>query len=75
MPQLRRPKYLEDLDLVQDALADHPDGLSVAQLQELTGRHLTAIQQATSRLRKDGRIKGIRGKDGFITFFDSSRVS
>lgn len=73
MPHTQRPKYLQDLDLVQDALVDHPDGLTTDQLMEITGRHRTAIQQATTRLRNDGKIHSTRAKDRVVTFFDPSR--
>lgn len=70
----RRPKYLIDVDLVQDALKKYPNGLTTDQLMEMTGRHRTAIQQATTRLRNDGKIKGVRAASRVITFYDSAAI-
>jgi hypothetical protein len=54
---MKRAKYLQDMDLAQDALiASKPNGLTLRELMDQTKRSYTAMQQATVRLLNAQRI-------------------
>lgn len=55
---MKRPKYLENMDMVQDAITDAgSDGLYIAEIMKRTNLSYAAIQQATFRLRNLERIR------------------
>lgn len=68
---MKRPKYLEDMDLVQDALKDvYPQGgLSLRELAKITNRNYAAMQQATVRLRNLDRIECIKLSRGLRFYY------
>lgn len=56
---MKRPKYLLDVDAVQDALNEAGSrgvGLTMRELVSQTKLNYSAVQQATVRLRNDCRI-------------------
>ena len=57
---MKRPKYLEHMDMVQDAI-EHPSnqgiGLSMKGIMKKTGLSYQQVQQATVRLRNKCRVQ------------------
>lgn len=67
----RRPKYLQDVDDVQDAideLSREHDGVTMKMLTKHTKLSYGAVQQATVRLRNAQRITSER-RSRVIYFF------
>jgi len=53
---MRHPKYLTNMDNIQQALIDAEDGLTMKELMVLAQTNYSAVQQATTRLCNLGRI-------------------
>lgn len=64
---MRRPKHLQDLDLVQDALVELRQA-TMRQLVAHTNRNYAAIQAATQTLRRQCRINW-EYQEGRLVFF------
>lgn len=52
---MRRPKYLQYADDVQDYISQHP-GATIPEIVSGLRLHYHAVQQATALLRKKGRV-------------------
>lgn len=64
---MKRPKHLQDLDLVQDALVELRQA-TMRQLVAHTNRNYAAIQRATQTLRRKGYVNW-EYQEGRLVFF------
>jgi hypothetical protein len=73
---MNRPKYLLDLDLVQDALREAaPGGLTMKELMKVTDRHHGAVHTATLRLRNDNKIHSVRELGNELRFYEGAATT
>ena len=73
---MNRPKYLLDLDLVQDALREAaPGGLTIKELMKVTDRHHGAVHAATVRLRNDNKIHSVREPGNELRFYEGAATT